>query len=54
MFVGFLLKVVMQNDRESLNVNLSTNLRRRAGFTLRQIYPRGKNRHACYTRDSVC
>ena len=33
------LKVVMQNEGEPVDVNLSTNLRRKASFTLRQIYP---------------
>lgn len=53
MFVRPSLKVAMQNDVEPVDVNLSTNLRR-ASFTLRQIYPWGKNRHACYIRYSVC
>jgi hypothetical protein len=42
MFLRLSLKVVMQNVGEHVDVNLGTNFRRRASFTLRQIYPRGK------------
>jgi hypothetical protein len=52
--VRFALKVVIQNEGEPVDLNLSTNLRRRASFTLRQLYPLGKNRHDCWIRDSAC